>query len=1019
MPSPVKTTKEFDSSYAQLNPAQKRAVDAIEGPVMVIAGPGTGKTTILTLRIANILRQTDTAPENILALTFTESGAFAMRRKLVSIIGPSAYRVATHTFHGFAEHIIQQYPDYFPHIIGSTIITDAEQLKIIEKLVQSKEIKLLRPYGDPLYYVKSVLNEIHLLKRENVSPAQLLKSVGISRRRVPEANRPRLKGAEDFAEGQGASKILQKERVLNMSATESEKLEKRDAKNRELTFVYKKYEAELAKQKYYDFDDMLLELIRAMEENPTFKLMLQETYQYILADEHQDANASQNRILELLADFHDIPNLFIVGDDKQAIYRFQGASLKNFLYFKEKYPGAIVIDLEHNYRSHQGILDSSHSLIKNNPEIPGHPLSRLVSLQIGTKPTYVSEFSTDAEELDYLAITINRLIEKKEKAEEIAVLYRENKQAAAVGEALRTAGIPHRIESDRDILGDIDAMKVMMLCRAINNPSDDEALGRALLLPELGCDSADVAHVFYLARRMHEPLHTVIKKLKNRSLRAAYDRIAEWSRDAQVILFPEFLQRLIQETNMVASIVASNDSLERLTSLQLFYDRIADAARSKRTFLLKDLIEYVDVIRDHGIMAKRAPAEHVPGVRLMTAHRAKGLEFNHVFIVNAVDGSWGNRAKRNHFTIPVIEHARDTGRIEDERRLFFVAMTRARESVNISYSHSSDGKERVPSQFLAEIEPSLVSSERPKLSTFGDIFVRKMAAPSSLSRQKPVSILDAGFIRSKFTSQPFSVTHLNNYLECPWRYFFVNLLRVPQAETKHQMYGTAIHSALRVFFDAYRDGRDLSRKKLLDIFQHNLDGQPMSQSDRRESLKKGRDALGGYFDEYRGTWPRQLHTEYAVKGTEIEVSVKKDKADSEPVKIELTGKLDKIEFLNGREIAVIDYKTARPKSRNEIEGKTRSSKAAGEGNYKRQLVFYKMLLDGAGRYDMKYGVIDFIEPNERGIYKKERFEVAADEVRELQILIQKTAKEIIDGSFAEKGCGEKDCEYCKLGKLLG
>ena len=1023
----VKNENEFESLYGVLNPAQRKAVDTVEGPVMVIAGPGTGKTTILTLRIANIIRTTDTAPESILALTFTESGAFAMRRKLVEIIGPVAYKVNIHTFHGFAEHIIQQYPDYFPRIIGSSIITDAEQIKIIEKCIESKKISILRPYGDPSYYVKSVLNEIHLLKRENVSPKRLKESIEVE-----------PKGRADI------------------SKTELEKLEKRDAKNRELAFVYATYEAQLAKQKYYDFDDMLLELIRAMESDPTFKLILQEAYQYILADEHQDANASQNRILELLADFHESPNLFIVGDDKQAIYRFQGASLENFLYFSQKYKDVVVIDLEHNYRSHQGILDASHSLILNNPSIPGRERQKLLSLQVGSKPIFVDEFSTVNEELEYLAVLIAGLLKKGERPEEIAILYRENRDAAAISEILRAHEVVHRIESEYDIMGEPDVAAVIMLCKAIHDPSGSELLGQALLLPEMGCDSAEVMEVFEAARKEKKALHIMIKTLNKESIdfhaghrrfadragqsagghasesvrinrygvEEAYSRLINWSGVAQTMPFPNFLQKLIQETGLMTSIVSAANSLERLASLESFFDRVVKAAQSKKTFYLKDFIDYIDIVSKHGINAKRGWSEHIDGVRLMTAHRSKGLEFNHVFIVHAVDGSWGNRLKRNHFNIPVIEQARDAGRIEDERRLFYVAMTRARESVNISYAHSDGEKETVPSQFISEIDPKLIILGKPEPVNRQSLFVKRMGKPATNREMgtisgkanilKPnltneISILNPGFIRSKFLGQAFSVTHLNNYLKCPWEYFFVNLIRVPQAPTKHQMYGTAVHAALRSFFDAYKDGREISKKKLIEIFKHQIEKQPMSVGDRQESYKKGKNALEGYVDTYKDTWGRRLITEYSVKGVSIDVS---DSA------LELTGKLDKIELFNDREALVTDFKTAKPKSRNDIEGKTRSSRLSGGGNYKRQLVFYKMLLDGAGKFKMRYGEIDFIEPNERGIYKKERFEITDEEIKELKQIISVTAEEILGLKFLDSTCNEKDCAYCRLGKIL-
>ncbi|MDE2040789.1 MAG: ATP-dependent helicase [Patescibacteria group bacterium] len=975
-----KSESEFDKRYEVLNKAQRQAVDAIDGPVMVIAGPGTGKTTILTLRIANILRQTDTPPDAILALTFTESAAFAMRRKLLEIIGPAAYKVRIHTFHGFAESIIQEYPDYFPRIIGSAVITEAEQIRIVDGIIKNAEVEILRPYGDPSYYVKSVLNEIHLLKRENVSPGRLMESIGT-----------------DWHSA--GAKTDTSPRAADLSKTDLEKLTKRDDKNRELALVYRKYEDALAAQKYYDFDDMLLELIRAMEDNPTFKLMLQESFHYILADEHQDANASQNRILELLADFHDSPNLFIVGDDKQAIYRFQGASLENFLYFTRKYPAAVVIDLEHNYRSHQGILDASHSLIVNNPGIPGRERRRLVSLQVGNKPIFVDEFSTGDDELQYLAALIEGLIKKGEKPEEIAILYRENKDALGVSQALKILGVAHRIESNGNVMDEPDIVKIIMICRALNDPGNNEFLGQALLLKELKCDPAEVSEIFRESSRTGRPVHALIGRGGSPALKSAYGRLVGWTRLAQVLPFSDFLQKLVQETEMVAGIVAEEDSLEKLSALEAFFDEVVTAARAKRSFYLKDFIAYMDVVRDHGIVSRPGYVDHIKGVRLMTAHRAKGLEFNHVFIVHAIDGVWGNRKKRHFFSIPVIEHARDEGRIEDERRLFYVAMTRARESVNISYARQSDGKELVASQFIAEIDPKLVAFGAPKaVPPLRQFIQRATTLPAAHS------LLDREFVKSKFFSQPFSVTHLNNYLACPWQYFFVNLVRLPQTPTKHQMYGTAVHAALRSLFDAYRDGRDLSQKQLVDIFKYHLERQPLSKIDRRESYEKGRTALSGYYRKYAGTWPRALKTEVSMKAA---VPVNGER-------LALTGKLDKITFIADSVVIVTDFKTAKPKSRNEIEGKTKGA----DGNYKRQLVFYKLLLDLSGLYAMKSGEIDFVEPTESGSYQKISFEITSAETAQLLKQIEHVAGDIASGAFAENGCGQKGCAYCALGNIL-
>ena len=315
----------FESLYDRLNKAQKKAVDAIEGPVMVIAGPGTGKTTILTLRIANILRKTDTAPENVLALTFTESGAYAMRKKLVDLIGTPAYKVNIHTFHGFCNDVIKQYPERFPRIIGSTAITEIDQISIIEGLLlqenknsEDVHIRLLKPYGDPFFYVRPILSEIRGLKREAVDVEAFIKSVA-------------KQNADFDAEPE---KVHTKGAHKGKIKGEFVKLGEHVEKNEELAALYEAYQATLAEKKLFDFEDMIVEVVSTLKKDKDLLLMLQENYQYILADEHQDANDAQNELLKLLANFHENPNLFVVGDEKQAIYRFQGASLQNFLGFK-------------------------------------------------------------------------------------------------------------------------------------------------------------------------------------------------------------------------------------------------------------------------------------------------------------------------------------------------------------------------------------------------------------------------------------------------------------------------------------------------------------------------------------------------------------------------------------------------------------------------------------------------------------------------------------------------------------
>src|SRR3989338_693439 len=365
----AKSSRKFEELYKRLNPAQKKAVDAIEGPVMVVAGPGTGKTTILTLRIAQILRKTDTPPDAILGLTFTESGAYNMRRKLVEIVGSAGYKVNISTFHGFCNGVIERYPDEFPRIIGSNPIDDIEKISLLKEIIISGPLKLLRPFGDNFYYLTPLRQKISELKRENVPPRKL--------RTIIASQEKELYSIPDLYYEQGLHKGEMKGKYRAF--------EKKILKNKELLKIYMLYEKELEKRRLYDFEYMIVETILTLQKKKDLLLELQEEYHYILADEHQDANNSQNQLLELLASFHDNPNLFIVGDEKQAIFRFQGASLENFLYFKNKFPGAREIILERNYRSGQKILDAAHHLLPSERKLRAKDNNARIYLSVFSK----------------------------------------------------------------------------------------------------------------------------------------------------------------------------------------------------------------------------------------------------------------------------------------------------------------------------------------------------------------------------------------------------------------------------------------------------------------------------------------------------------------------------------------------------------------------------------------------------------------------------------------------------------
>lgn len=991
----------FQTLYRQLNSEQRRAVDAIEGPVMVVAGPGTGKTQMLTLRIANILKQTDTPADAILALTFTEAAAQSMRRRLVDIIGSDGYRVHFHTFHGFCNEVIQQYPESFPRIIGATNLTDADKIDILKQIITETEgVSLLRPYGKPSFYVGPLRQKISELKRENVSPKRLDEIVS-QQRAAFEADPSRY-----HESGPHAGK---------MKGEAAQRLRKIE-KNEELAQLYAAYEQELTRRQLYDYEDMIVETIKALEHDEDLLRTLQETYHYILADEHQDANAGQNRLLELLASFHQQPNLFVVGDEKQAIYRFQGASLENFTAFQRLYPDALTIELTENYRSPQPVLDAAHQAI--TAQSGETDLRKPLTGRSPNMPAHVTvgAFSHPEYEIRYVADAIRERIQSGVRAEEVAVLYRTNREAGEVVRVFEQLGIPFSLASDQNVLADSDVQKFVTLLRAVANFGSDEALMAALHVDFLQVPPLDLYRLARYAREQHIPIHDIIRLKRHRRaarltapdhLGRLYQQLEQWKTRSENEPLPAFFEHIAHNAGLIAHVLASSYATDKIEKLHALFGDVQSLVSVHREYGLRDYLAYLDLLEEHGVSisvtTKNAPSG---AVQLMTAHRAKGQEFNHVYVVGLVDGQWGNRRKTEHFDVPLYATT-DEDATEDERRLFYVALTRAKQDATLTYSQQNvHGRETLPSQFLGEIPAFL----RTELET--ERFEQQLAGTPLIAprtAQTP-SIKEQQYLGELFASQGLSVTALNNYLSCPWQYFYRNLLRVPEVPDKHLLYGTAVHGALREFFDHYRQDENPSVEWLLQRFEDYLRRQPLTQFEYDESLEKGKTALAGYIRHHAGQWPRHLQNELRIA---VNVPTGLDALPQ----LQLRGDLDKVEYLTDTTVNVVDYKTGKPKSRNHILGNT---KAPDAGNYYRQLVFYKILMDhyAQGRYQMQSGQIDFVEPDDRDRFRAEQFDIPQEDVDALLQQAIEVAAEIQTLAFWDRRCDDAQCRYCRLRELM-
>ncbi|MDO8570912.1 MAG: ATP-dependent DNA helicase [Candidatus Daviesbacteria bacterium] len=1007
----------FDKLYKRLNPEQKLAVDEIEGPVMVIAGPGTGKTQILTLRIANILIKTQVNPENILALTFTESAKSEMRQRLVEIIGTPAYRVQINTFHGFSNEVIKSNPENFPHLISSESITEVEQIESLEKIITNTDLQFLKPFGDPLYYLKPSLSEISNLKKEGIDSNLLEEAI--------------KKWEDDFTKiddlyhekgkyaGEMKGKYQDELKSIN--------------KTKELLLIYKKYQEYLLKERKYDFNDMLLEVKKALENDKGLLLRLQEKYQYILIDEHQDTNAVQNKIAELLGSFfEDNPNLFVVGDEKQAIFRFQGASLENFLYFQKKYPKAKIIKLTENYRSHQKILDAVDSLISNNitanllspKKIILHAQSKKIS-----EPIKLAVLNNYFTEYQFIVDDISKKIKQGIPLEEIAIIGRNNKDLKVVAESLERNGIPYSLHSDQNIFNDLYMQKLILILEAVGSVGKDFELLKVMHIDLFNIEPLDIYKIMGYARKnrssVYEVLSTLNKSLAKElklksfdSLISFYQKLNNWQKTVHNESFEKLFIQVINESGFKEAILKSPKRLELLDKLITLFEEIKSLVEKNPKFGLKDFLDYLQMCQKHELPLK----SHVisidqKAVKLMTAHRSKGLEFDYVYIVNAYDGHWGNAKKRSAglkipWDILGITLNLDTEN-EDERRLFYVAMTRARQDIIITYStRCLEGTEKIPSQFLSEINPKLV--EKIDTEKFEKDFLQKkevifdvstavkIPVKNESSRGEASPRKDQQFFKELFLLRGLSATGLDNYLKCPWQYFYRNLLQFPESKENYLIFGTAIHFALDSFI-YQRKIKKLTGNFLVEKFSESLDNEFLVEQDRKTLLEKGKKALLGYFENIIPTWGKETMSELKISGVKLTENVT------------ITGRLDMIEIISGNSVAVHDFKTGKIKSRSQIDETNEKS----DYHYLRQLTFYKILLDRSknGLMKMTEGVIDFIEPNEKGIFKSEKFEVTEIMAKDLEKEIIKVSNEIINLEFWDKRCDDLKCEYCKLRDL--
>jgi len=963
------TTDAFENAYKKLNTKQREAVDTIYGPVIVVAGPGTGKTQMLALRIGNILQKsTGTKPDEILALTYTESAVATLRIRLAMFIGTAAYRVRMHTFHSFARSILELRPDLFPRIAEGSQLGDVSGIELMERLLDAGGYTKIRNPKMPYRSAKALLGFMSELKKEHFTPEQYLAELASAHEALL-ADPDRMHESGRYA-GQEKGEYL----------TRRERLEK----HIEVAHLFKAYQEALERESLYDYEDLVSEAVRGLETDEGFRAQVAERSQFVLADEHQDANPAQNRLLELVTDFDGAPNLFIVGDEKQAIYRFQGASLKSFFYFKEKYSNAKVISLNENYRSTSNILSAAHDLIAPAP-VPDSALRPVLSSVRGLGGVIEEAVcDTPREEREAVRTHIEKLHATGTPYEDIAILTKKNADVLALAAYLRGVGIPEdHVSAEMSALAHPAVQLFLSLIRALTDLSQDAHLARALFLPGLPLQLSERMRLLAIPRD-GRPLAVILEEQIN-GMREWMKKMKKLSHDMHATPVITWLARLASESGFVAGLLTLSESEEAYEAYQGFMDEAALLAHENPGATASDLLARFAIIEKHELRVKRARTKHA-GVRIMTVHGAKGLEFPQVIIAHATDEKW-MRGRSAEFSL-MLEKEDDE---HDERRLFYVALTRAKDGVLITRSEvTEEDRAQTPLRFLADMQSHVSAADSGKLHF----------PESAADLYEARTILDANFLKERLLARGFSPTGFNNYVQSPWQYYFRTLLMLPSAPELPMLFGTAVHAGLRSYADAVKRG-EASIEVAIAGFHTELAHLPLLALDRQELTKGGEETIRAYLAQEGSAIPSTNDSEISIS-TSLTVPGVGD--------IPLTGKLDRLDILPDGTVAVIDYKTGKARSENDIKGLTKS----GDAGYYRQLVFYKLLLDRDGRYTMNEGALHFVEPDEKGKCVIRKFTITAAEVAALEAELIEAAQHIADGSAFTAVCDPENCNYCDL-----
>ncbi|OGH11085.1 MAG: hypothetical protein A2857_02920 [Candidatus Levybacteria bacterium RIFCSPHIGHO2_01_FULL_36_15] len=884
----------------QLSKFNKEQIEAIthgDGPLLIIAGAGTGKTTVITERIKYLILEKKLKPEQILALTFTEKAASEMEERIDKIMPYGYSFLSISTFHSFCDRFLKDEGINMGINPNYKLMTEADSALFLRKNIFKFNLSYFRPLGNPIKFIEALLQHFSRLKDEDISPKEYI----------------------HWAQSQ-------------KSKVKSQKLEDEDEikKTLELAGTFEKFEELKIKEGAMDFSDLISNALRILRERKNILKKYQDQFKYILIDEFQDTNYAQNELGILFAG--NKKNVTVVADDDQAIYRWRGAALSNVIQFKNNFPGTKIITLTKNYRSSQEILDRAYDLIQhNNPnrlEMLENVNKKLVTNR-KTKETAIEFIHTRRvdQEAEAIAKKIKEILKKENyKYSDFAILIRANSHSQPITQALARNKIPYQFLGPGQLFQKEEIKDLIAYLKVLYDLSDSISLFRVLNMDIFNLSGRDINHLISLTRRKNLTLLEVMEKveetyLKNEvkeQVKKIYQMIMRHMERVKKDSAGQILYFFLTDTGLFNKYIASNSAAEEQTAQNVakFFDRIKTYESINTDGSVYAIIDWIDLMMEMGDSPLIAELDwkDYNAVNILTVHSSKGLEFPVVFMANLVSDRFPTRERKEKIPLPssLIKEIIPEGdyHTQEERRLFYVGMTRAKDLLFFTASdfYSETKREKKISPFVYEALPYELKKKE-----------KEQKEPTQLSLIEMTKNYEPQIADSKTDNNKTTFTHKITYLSythlqafdiCPLHYKARYILNLPTLPSAALSFGISIHETLQGLYGNLKQGKILSQEDLILLLKSSWRPEGyQSKIHEQEMFKKGEGILKEYILKHFDPNKTPLSLEVPFS---FNISRNREAKNPDPDSfIRITGKMDRIDKLEKDAIEIIDYKTGK------------------------------------------------------------------------------------------------------------